>query len=180
METDINVLLYFLCAIQIISNLWLTCNLKHQWRNTTRRLEELQNISAWFAQPLVRSPYACYRPPPPTLPCFSAVFDPMPRRLAGHRLPSRLIANKLQLLSEGHKIIFSNYAFYQTLQGTMEAQWLRCCDTNRKVAGSIPDSVSGFFIDTKSFRSHYVPVVDSASNRNEYQEYFLGVNAAGA
>jgi len=23
-------------------------------------------------------------------------------------------------------------------------------------------------------------VVDSASNRNEYQEYFLGVNAAGA
>jgi len=24
------------------------------------------------------------------------------------------------------------------------------------------------------------PVVDSASNRNEYQEYFLEVNAAGA
>jgi len=24
-----------------------------------------------------------------------------------------------------------------------------------------------------SFRSHYVPGVDSASNRNEYQEYFL-------
>ena len=24
------------------------------------------------------------------------------------------------------------------------------------------------------------PQVDSASNRNEYQEYFLGVNAAGA
>jgi hypothetical protein len=27
---------------------------------------------------------------------------------------------------------------------------------------------------TKSFRSHYGPGVDSASNRNEYQEYFLG------
>ena len=37
-----------------------------------------------------------------------------------------------------------------------------------------------FFIDTKSFRSHYGPGVDSASNRNEYQEYFLGVKAAGA
>ena len=63
---------------------------------------------------------------------------------------------------------------------TAVAQWLRCCDTNRKVAGSIPASVSGFFVDTKSFRSHYGPGVDSASNRNEYQEYFLGVKAAGA
>ena len=61
--------------------------------------------------------------------------------------------------------------------GTAVVQWLRCCATNRKVAGSIPAGVSGFFIDIKS---HYVPGVDSASNRNEYQEYFLGVNAAGA
>ena len=30
------------------------------------------------------------------------------------------------------------------------------------------------FTDIKSFRSHYGPEVDSASNRNEYQEYFLG------
>jgi len=40
--------------------------------------------------------------------------------------------------------------------------------------------VSGFFIDLKSFRLHYGPGVDSASNRNECQEYFLGVKAAGA
>jgi len=33
---------------------------------------------------------------------------------------------------------------------------------------------------TLSFRLHYGPGVDSASNRNEYQEYFLGVKAAGA
>ena len=33
---------------------------------------------------------------------------------------------------------------------------------------------------TQSFRSHCDPGVDSVSNRNEYQEYFLGVNAAGA
>ena len=65
-------------------------------------------------------------------------------------------------------------------RGTAVAQWLRCCVTNRKVAGSIPADVSGFFIDIKSFRSHYGPGVDSASNRNEYQEHFLGVKAAGA
>jgi hypothetical protein len=33
---------------------------------------------------------------------------------------------------------------------------------------------------TLSFRSHYGPGVDLASNRNEYEENFLGVNAAGA
>jgi len=54
------------------------------------------------------------------------------------------------------------------------AQWLRCCATNRKVAGSIPVSFTGNFFDRKYFRSHYVPGVDSASNRNEYQDYFLG------
>jgi len=33
---------------------------------------------------------------------------------------------------------------------------------------------------TYSFQPHYGTGVDSASNRNEYQEYFLGVKAAGA
>jgi len=37
-----------------------------------------------------------------------------------------------------------------------------------------------FLINIKSFRSHYGPGVDSASNRNEYQEHFLGLKAAGA
>ena len=69
---------------------------------------------------------------------------------------------------------------FPSVMGTAVAQWLTCCATNRKVAGSIPAGVSGFFIDIKSFRSHYGPGVDSASNRNEYQEYFLGVKAAGA
>ena len=48
------------------------------------------------------------------------------------------------------------------------AQWLRCCATNQKIAG-----VSGFFSDIKSLRLHYGPGVNSACNRNEYQEYFL-------
>ena len=60
------------------------------------------------------------------------------------------------------------------------AQWLRCCAANRKAAGSIPAGVSGFFFDIKSFRSHFGPGVDSASNRNEYQEHFLVVKADGA
>jgi len=72
------------------------------------------------------------------------------------------------------------YVSYKVHLGTVVAQWLRWCATIRKVAGSIPAGVSGFFIDIKSFWSHYGPGVDSASNRNEYQEYFLGVNPAGA
>jgi hypothetical protein len=42
-----------------------------------------------------------------------------------------------------------------------------------RFAGSIPDGVTGIF-QWQSFRSHYDPGVDSASDRNEYQEYFLG------
>jgi len=64
--------------------------------------------------------------------------------------------------------------------GTMVAQWLRCCPTNRKVAGSIPAGVIGFFIYIEFFRPHYGPGIDSASNRNEYQEYFLRVKVASA
>jgi len=69
---------------------------------------------------------------------------------------------------------------YTNKRGTAVAQWLRYCATNRKVAGSIPAGVSEFFTDIKSFQSHYGPGVDSVSNRNEYQEYFLGVKEAGA
>jgi len=72
------------------------------------------------------------------------------------------------------------FAPLHSFVGTAVAQQLRCYATNRKVASSIPAGVSGFFIDIKSLRSHYGPGVDSASNRNEYQEYFLGVMAAGA
>ena len=44
----------------------------------------------------------------------------------------------------------------------------------------IPAGVAGFFIDIKSLRLYCGPGVDSASNRNEYQEYFLGVKASSA
>ena len=82
-----------------------------------------------------------------------------------------------ELLHHGKKKITpATFIFW----GTAVAQWLRCCARNRKVAGSIAAGVSGFFIDIKSFRSHYGPGVDSACNRNEYQEHFLEVKAAGA
>jgi hypothetical protein len=38
----------------------------------------------------------------------------------------------------------------------------------------------GFFQFTKSFQPHYSPGVDSAYNRNEYQESSWGVKMAGA
>ena len=66
----------------------------------------------------------------------------------------------------------SIFRFITEFMGTAVAQWLRCCATNRKVAGSIPADVTGIF--------HCGPGVDSVSNRNEYQEHFLGVKAAGA
>jgi len=75
--------------------------------------------------------------------------------------------------------VANKFVSYRFL-GTAVAQWLRCCAKIRKVAGSIPAGVSGFFIDIKSHRSHYDPGVDSATNRNEYQQYFIGVKAAGA
>ena len=69
-------------------------------------------------------------------------------------------------------IAFTFTIFLAFYMGTAVAQWLRCCAANREVTGSIPVSISGFFIDIKSFRSHHGPGVDSASNRNDYQEHF--------
>ena len=67
------------------------------------------------------------------------------------------------------------------LWGTAVAQWLRCCATNRKVAGSILAGVIG------TFHGHKILPIAlwswgrlSASNRNDYQEHFLVVKAAGA
>jgi len=81
------------------------------------------------------------------------------------------------ILKKKHRSDFTNWIIWvlsQRERGTAVAQWLRRCATNRKFAGSIPTAVNGFLIDINSFRSHYGPGVDSASNRNEYQEYFFG------
>ena len=39
----------------------------------------------------------------------------------------------------------SEQALAETDRGTAVAQWLRCCATNLKVAGSILDGVTGIF-----------------------------------
>ena len=49
--------------------------------------------------------------------------------------------------------------------------WWRHCCTSWKVAGSIPDGVIGIFHWVNFFWPHCGPGVDSASDRNEYQEY---------
>ena len=67
-----------------------------------------------------------------------------------------------------------------TAMGTAVVQWLRCCATNRKVAGSIPDGVNGILHWHNPSDRTMVLGLDSASNRNENQEHFLGVKAAGA
>ena len=77
---------------------------------------------------------------------------PPNRRVRGRRCRSGRFGTEI--------IFFPLFSF----EGTAVEQWLRCCATNRKVAGSIPAGVSGFFIDIKFFRSHYSPEVDSASN----------------
>ena len=41
--------------------------------------------------------------------------------------------------------ILQIFVTYTVSVGTAVAQWLRCCATNRKVAGLIPDGVIGIF-----------------------------------
>ena len=60
--------------------------------------------------------------------------------------------------------------------GIAVAQWLRYKSEGHWFD---PSWCHWNFSLTLSFRSHYGPGVDSASNRNEYQEYFLGIKAAG-
>ena len=43
------------------------------------------------------------------------------------------------------KVVSHKSSFVLYTVGTALAQWLRCCATNKKVAGSIPDGVIGIF-----------------------------------
>jgi len=71
------------------------------------------------------------------------------------------------------------YAHHQKLATIMLITTLVVLQIGRSLVRSQLVSLE-FFIDVKSFQSHYGPGVDSVSNRNEYQEYFLGVMVAGA
>ena len=74
-----------------------------------------------------------------------------------------------------------NLASCRDSKGTRWRIWSRHCATSRQVAFSIPDGVIGIFLVTKSFRPHHGRGgVDLASNKNEYQEYFMVVKEVGA
>jgi len=62
---------------------------------------------------------------------------------------------------------------YMFIRGTRWHSWLRNCATSWKDTGSIPGGSLWNFSLTLSFLLYYGPGVDSVSNRNEYQEYFL-------
>ena len=87
---------------------------------------------------------------------------------------SALRGERLAIL--GWDLISVIYIYIYIYSWTAVAQWLRCCATNRKVRFQMVSLE--FFMDI--IRSYYGPGVDSASNTNEHQEYFLGVKAAGA
>ena len=65
-------------------------------------------------------------------------------------------------------------------EGTAVAQWLRCCATNRKVAGWTSNGVIGIFHRHNPSDRTMALGSTQVSIRIEYQEYFLGVKAAGA
>ena len=58
----------------------------------------------------------------------------------------------LYIIRALHVVTYTKYLYYYEIiifhlhgRGTAVAQWLRCCATNRKVAGSIPDGIIGIF-----------------------------------
>jgi hypothetical protein len=60
---------------------------------------------------------------------------------------------------------------YYSKRGTKWRSWLGQCATSQKVAGSIPDEIIVIF---HWLNPSGLSGVDSTSNRNEYQDYFLG------
>jgi hypothetical protein len=80
--------------------------------------------------------------------------DLVPLPKLPHMLCSPLksyLENVMMALHTGPKHVVVFYILLLIVILTAVAQWLRCCATNRKVVGSIPAGVSGFFVDIKSF-----------------------------
>jgi len=83
------------------------------------------------------------------------VKQPLFRPVKNLRVPGGWCSQILrQLAHEGSKVVrpkhrpsssSRKYSWYSFLLGSAVAQWLRCCVTNRKVAGSIPAGVIGIF-----------------------------------
>ena len=82
---------------------------------------------------------------------------------------------------EKKNVRLENYGVAFFILGTLlVAQLGEALRYNPEGTGLDPSWCHYNFSMTYSFRSHYGPGVGSASNRNEYREYFLEVKAAGA
>ena len=66
------------------------------------------------------------------------------------------------------------------IRGHAVAQWVEALRYKPEGRGFDSRWCDWNFSLTQSFQPHYGPGADSASNRNEYQEYFLGVKEVGA
>jgi len=116
---------------------------------------------ASFCSPAFRVFCQLWCNPLSTLHCHGGILNQLKR--GGRETAFRgrqIIARELQNMrmaggSEQRFLQVHVYTVYILTVGTAVAQWLRWCATNRKAAGSVPAGVSGFFIDTKSFRPHY-------------------------
>ena len=67
---------------------------------------------------------------------------------------------------------------YINFWGTRCRIWLRHCATSRKISGSISNGVIGIFHWHNPSGSTIAFGLTQPLNRNEYQEYFLGVKVA--
>ena len=71
--------------------------------------------------------------------------------------------------------IFPLKIFFLPAPGGMRwHSWLRHCATNRQVAGSVPNGVTGIFYWHNPSGSTMVLGLNQPLKKNEYQEYFLG------
>ena len=133
-----------------------SCHLRHGWS-----LKSCIGPIAWFQLPVSNLNYGT---------------------VCSNRFLCRF-SHSIQEITKPESWWGSNYfllnAFHLTIShlGTAVAQWLRCCVTNQKVAGLIPNGVTGIFHWRNPSDRTMGPGVGSASNRYEYQEYLLGVKA---
>ena len=72
------------------------------------------------------------------------------------------------------------YSIYKNIKGHAVAQLFEALRYKPEGRGFHSRWCHWNFSLTWSFRQHYGPGVHSASNRNEYQKYFLAVKAGGA
>ena len=79
----------------------------------------------------------------------------------------------IQACQIGAYFFFPHHTVWYYEGGTQARSWLRHCATSRRVAGSIPDCVTGIFHWHNPSGRSMAPGVDSASNRNEYQEHIM-------